>query len=257
MRAVYAFCRVIDDIADEPGALADKHAALAQWRVWTRNLSTSTDPVAQELLWAQREFDVPLGPMGELIDGVSWDVEGRVPDTWEALERYCYGVAGTVGLLCLPIFGVPLSPTVERGAITLGFAFQLTNILRDVASDARQHRCYLPTAWLAAHDISRDDLRMAANGDVDRQQRSITALREALAKTEAAYRAAWQVFPIAEYPQMEPARIMSYCYYRLLQQMTADPLVIFRRRVSLGVGAKMRVLLRSMTGRGWLNAWFT
>lgn len=257
MRALYAFCRVIDDIADEPGAAAAKRARLIQWHTWIDDLPAAPDLVAQELAWAQRTYVLPLRPMHELIDGVAFDVDGRTPQTWDELEQYCYGVAGTVGLLCLPIFGVDVTSERVAGAVALGLAFQLTNIARDVASDARGGRCYLPAHWLAAHGLTAAMISAAAGGDAAAQRRVTPALREFAARAEAAYRAAWRAFPIADTPQMEPARIMSFCYYRILLQILRRPLVIFLRRVSVPWTAKIRLLLRAVTGRGWLGLWFT
>jgi len=159
VRALYAFCRVTDDLVDRQGATA---ADVTRWRATVnRPASDQADPVL--LAWAltRERFGVDRRHEAELIDGVAQDLSQTRYDTWPELERYCYLVASTVGLLAMPILGLAPGARWEAAApfaIQLGIALQLTNILRDVGEDAAHGRVYLPHSDLARFDLSEADI---------------------------------------------------------------------------------------------------
>ncbi len=164
--ATYAFCREADDIVDSAGA-GDRKAVTRKLQCHRRELTEALEgrpkgAVFREVRWAVREFSLSGKIMYDLLDGVARDVEPETYATWEDLERYCEGVASTVGVLCAQIFGVPGGKAREdvalRHARTLGVAMQLTNVLRDVGEDARNGRCYLPTEELQRFSLDRDDV---------------------------------------------------------------------------------------------------
>ncbi|MCD6028626.1 MAG: crtB [Thermomicrobiales bacterium] len=146
IHATYAWCRIADDLADRATDLAAAARALDGWE---RELDAPSHPVAFAFAVARERFGVPAAPARELLDGVRMDLDHRPFATWEDLSRYCYHVAGTVGLLVAPILGCE-DPTAWPHAVSLGRAMQLTNILRDIGEDARGGRVYLPLADLAA-----------------------------------------------------------------------------------------------------------
>ncbi len=157
--AVYALARELDDIADEPGAPADKHAALARWR---REISLVYDgspshPTAQALVAPVRRFGLPQSEFDALVSGMAMDIDGpiRAPSEGE-LATYCRRVAGSIGLLALPIFG-DTSPPAQRFALALAEALQLTNILRDLTEDATRGRLYLPRELLDRFGITASE----------------------------------------------------------------------------------------------------
>ena len=164
--ALYAFCRVADDMvdrADETGATGVA-AQLARYR---RDLDLALagrpdGPVFRELARVAREYDVPAVVLHELLDGVERDLRPVRYGDWTELALYCEGVASSVGEMCTHVFGVAAGPASRDGAIrharTLGVAMQLTNILRDVGEDAERGRCYLPDADLAAFGLGVDDV---------------------------------------------------------------------------------------------------
>lgn len=156
MFAIYAFCREVDDIADEPGEIADKRRALTGWREEIRRLYAGepTRPTTRALLDPIRRFDLPQDEFSAVIDGMETDAAPtvRMP-TLEDLLAYCRNVAGAVGLLSIHAFGVPREPG-PRIALALGNAFQLTNILRDLKEDAALQRLYVPLDLLAKHGIA-------------------------------------------------------------------------------------------------------
>lgn len=156
MHAIYAFCREVDDIADEPGEIADKKRALAAWREEIDRLYAGRPewPTTRALLSPVRRFDLPREEFLALIDGMEIDAAPsvRMRDLDELLG-YCRKVAGSVGVLSVHVFGVPRHPG-PRIAETLGNALQLTNILRDLEEDAAMQRLYVPRDMLDRHGVS-------------------------------------------------------------------------------------------------------
>jgi len=164
--AFYAFSRVADDIVDRAGC-DDRRIAARLLQAHRRELAEALDgrprgAVFREVRWAQREFNVSGEVLFALLDGVSRDLEPERYETWEDLEKYCEGVASTVGVMCAQVFGVPGGPRQKEIALgharTLGIAMQLTNILRDVGEDARAGRCYLPADELARFSLTRQEV---------------------------------------------------------------------------------------------------
>lgn len=177
--AVYAFCRVADDFVDEVSrehrAASDDvsgDASLAEPAV--RQLAAhraalqavfegeASTPLFRELRWAVRRYAIPAAPFHALLDMLHTDLSPAVYRDWSDLERYCGGVASTVGEMCAHVFGLPASSTERddalRRARTLGVALQLTNILRDVGEDAGRGRCYLPDDELAHFGLTRREI---------------------------------------------------------------------------------------------------
>ena len=164
--AFYAFCRQADDIVDSAG-FTDRKVVARKLLSHRRDLMEALEarprgPIFREVLWAVREYSVPAQALFDLLDGVARDLEPETYETWEDLEKYCEGVASTVGVMCAQVFGVPGGPRQLDIAIgharTLGIAMQLTNILRDVGEDARNGRCYLPTEELRRFSIEREEV---------------------------------------------------------------------------------------------------
>jgi phytoene synthase len=164
--AIYATCRIADDIVDAGGLYRTEGApALRRFRdeAFSALERRSDDPILRELARACREFNVPIGAMRELFDGVEHDLSDHVYERWSDLEKYCEGVAASVGEMCCAIFGVAAdnvarTSTAVACARTLGVAMQLTNILRDVGEDAARGRCYLPTMDLGRYGLDRQEV---------------------------------------------------------------------------------------------------
>lgn len=156
MYAVYAFCREIDDIADEGGTQEQKRADLAAWRHELDRLydGRPSRPTSIALLKPVERYDLPKDEFLMLIEGMEMDAGGPIqgPD-WETLRAYCRRVAGAVGLLSIRCFGAGAGPMACRFALSLGNALQFTNILRDVSDDVEMDRCYLPAELLEAHGL--------------------------------------------------------------------------------------------------------
>lgn len=164
--ALYAFCRVADDLVDQ--ADHDHLGALrVQLNAYRDELQAALDgrpsgPIFREMAWVTRAYEVSPAPLFELLDGVGRDLEAHTYASWPELEQYCEGVASSVGEMCTYVFGVPAGPAMRTKAIqyarTLGTAMQLTNILRDVGEDAQRGRCYLPADDMARFGLSPQDV---------------------------------------------------------------------------------------------------
>ncbi|MCY4430836.1 MAG: presqualene diphosphate synthase HpnD [Rhodospirillales bacterium] len=155
MHAIYAFCREVDDIADEPGPVDDKARALAAWREEIRRLYAGrpTWPTTKELLYPVQRFDLPEREFLAVIDGMEIDAAPTVQmHSLTDLLSYCRKVAGAVGMLSIHAFGVPQHPG-PLIAENLGNALQLTNILRDLKEDAALQRLYVPLDLLRRYHV--------------------------------------------------------------------------------------------------------
>jgi phytoene synthase len=164
--ALYAFCRVADDLVDSAPA-GTSAAVAAQLAVYQRQLDEAmkghgSGPVFREVARVVREYDLPGDSLHELLRGVARDLDTPRYESWDQLEEYCQGVASSVGEMCMHVFGLAHADTpprmVVRYARTLGVAMQLTNILRDVGEDAARGRCYLPANDLALFGLTVDEV---------------------------------------------------------------------------------------------------
>jgi phytoene synthase len=172
IRAFYAFCRTTDDLVDVATNRCPE--TLANWREATRlPASRQTNPVLQAWATVRDRYQVPQRFIDELIDGCEMDLTVSRYATWDALFRYCYCVASTVGLVSMHIIGVRTPQQAERAverATELGIALQLTNILRDVGEDIRRGRIYIPQEDMRRFQYTEDDVR---NGVIDARFRSL------------------------------------------------------------------------------------
>lgn len=217
MVALYAFCRQVDDVADEDGIPVERRRAeLARWREETRQActgSTPTLPVLRELQPFIQRYGLEFRRFDELIRGVEMDLDTlRYPDP-ESLERYCYHVASVVGLLSIEIFGYR-DPRCREYADALGKALQLTNILRDVGNDAARGRIYLPLSDLARHGVTEEDIlgRRSSEGF-----RRLAA--EMAARARGFYRKARSLLPPDHRSSMVAAELMGAVYWQLLRRI--------------------------------------
>ena len=215
MYALYRYCRGLDDIADRPGPADEKLDQLALWREAVGGLFRGEDPEIPEirtLAGPLHRFGLEQEPLSAVIRGMEMDVRGemRAPSL-EALQDYCYCVAGAVGLSSLQIFGA--GDGSRRFAVALGEALQLTNILRDLDEDAARGRLYLPREFLAQAAV-----RSGEPGVVLRDPRLGHACDLLAALADQRYRDALAALPPDPRP-LRPAMIMLAVYARLLQRL--------------------------------------
>ena len=253
--AVYALARRIDDIGDgdlpRDAKLKDL-AAVRQDLDAVRAGDDSADPVLLALGDAAARFPIPIGAFAELLDGVETDLadEVRIAD-WDALVVYCRRVAGSIGRLCLSIFGADhgtaKDPRVELFADQLGIALQQTNILRDIREDLGNHRIYLPQTELAERGI---ELRTDAVGDLDDPEGRLAAyVRFAAARAEDWYSLGMRLVPHLDRRSAACCTAMAGIYRALLATIAADPVQVYDKRLTLSTAHKARVAVSSLVGR--------
>jgi phytoene synthase len=249
LAAVYAFARRIDDIGDGTLPPADKLAALAQARSSVTGLAgggaPGSDPVLVALADAGRRFPIPLEAFGELIDGCEADVRGTSYGTFDDLRHYCRCVAGSIGRLSLGVFGTRDVATAAPLADELGVALQLTNILRDIREDYREGRVYLP-----AEDFSRFGTALRPNGSgwpaADPKLVKLVVFEAERARDW--YSRGLRLMPMLDRRSAACTAAMAGIYFRLLQNIAADPELVLQRRVSLSSGQKAMVAVKSLAG---------
>jgi phytoene synthase len=227
--ALYAFCREVDDVVDETSDPQVAAIKLAWWRVEVGNLFAGNPqhPVTKALRPFTEKFSITAGRLNEIIDGMEMDLTQTRYLDWAGLERYCYRVAGVVGLLAAGIFGYRDARTLEY-AKNLGIAFQLTNIIRDVGEDARKNRIYLPMEDLKKFGVPAADI---LNGSETEDFRKLLAFEVARAKQF--YAKAFQSLPPADRRAQRPGLIMAAIYRALLQEIERDGFHVLKGKTSL------------------------
>ncbi len=243
MFAIYAFCRVVDDIADGDLPPQDKAEALAGWRAEVGRVVEGRPQTAigLALLEACGLYGLDRTDLEAVIDGVAMDLSGesQTPDM-ATLTLYCRRVAGAVGLLSIKVFGDD-SPAARQGAVALGHAMQLTNILRDVGDDAAQGRLYLPRDLLVEHGIAVTDpaavVARPAVAAVCAELGGIAAQR--FADAEAA-------FAGCDRRALRPAFAMMEVYRLLLRRMARGGWTRLDRRPRVGAAAKLWIACKHL-----------
>ena len=246
--AVYALARRIDDIGDGDLPTVVKREQLARLRSQLTDLAGSSDPVLVALCDAARRYPIPLEAFGELIDGVEMDVVGARFASFDELVHYCRCVAGSIGRLCLGVFGARDMQVAPAHADTLGSALQQTNILRDVREDLLNGRVYLPQDELARFGV---ELRVEADGALADDDGGLTAyVRYAADRARLWYDDGLQLVPLLDRRSAACCSAMSGIYRRLLDRIGAEPALIRDRRLSLSGWAKTGVALSALAGVG-------
>jgi 15-cis-phytoene synthase len=246
LHAVYAFCRFVDDVADEERG-ADPAALLARWRDELARVygGTPTHPIGVALADAVRRFPLERRHFDDLITGVETDLRQRRWETFDALHEYCYRVASTVGLLCIEIFGYRRASAREY-AVDLGIAFQLTNILRDVREDARRGRIYLPLDDLARFGVTEAELLA---GRYSPRLGALMAFE--CGRARAHYLRARGALAPEDRASLAAAEAMRRIYQRLLARIEAREFDVFGPRVTLPRWEKVGLALAAWGRARW------
>lgn len=220
MHAVYAFCREIDDVADEPAPLAQKRQQLALWReaIEALYLGRPDRPTTIALLEPVARYGLAKEEFLLLIEGMEWDAEGPIiAPSLERLKGYCRRVAGAVGKLSMPIFGAAPGPASDRFALAMGEGLQLANITRDVAEDAAEGRLYLPRELL-----EQFRLPLEPNAQLLMGQGLVRARTGLAAMARQHLKAAMAEVAELGWPKVRPALVMHAVYDLTLQAMERD-----------------------------------
>ena len=239
--ALYAFCREVDDVVDE---IEDQHLArtkLEWWRQEVGNLFAGTPqhPVTKALEPALQPFGITEARLNEIIDGMQMDLDQTRYLDFIGLEKYCYHVAGVVGLLAAGIFGYRNPRTLDY-AKNLGLAFQLTNIIRDVGDDARRNRIYLPMDELKRFEVPASDILNARYSD------NFTRLMQFQAeRAHSYYTAAFGLLPAEDRREQRTGLIMAAIYGAVLDEVAADGFKVLTQRTSLTPLRKLWIAIRT------------
>jgi phytoene synthase len=240
MYGIYAFCRLVDDIADEPAPIGEKRAALAAWRGRIAALAAgqTSDATTRILLPASRIFALREADFLAIIDGMQTDAETTiVAPTWNELDLYCDQVASAVGRLSVRAFG-DASANADQVAHHLGRALQFTNILRDIAEDAARGRLYLPREWL-------DEAGVPATPEGALASPGLPAVCARLAALAHRYfEDARAAMARCDRRAMKPARLMGATYAALLARLERRGWSQPAGRVSLPKWQKLWLALR-------------
>lgn len=251
LSAVYALSRRIDDIGDGDLPAADKLRLLAGVRTDVGALDVQgSDPVLVAVADAARRFPIPLTAFVELVDGVEMDVRGTTYDTFDALAGYCRRVAGTVGRLCLGIYGTrnPADlPAAWSLADDLGVGLQQTNILRDVREDLLNGRVYLPAEDLARYGVS---LHIDAGGTLGGPPDALrTMVRAGALRAETWYDRGLMLLSLLDRRSRACTAAMAGIYVRLNARLAADPALMTTGRLSLPGREKALVAAGALAGK--------
>ena len=253
--ALYAFCRVVDDLVDlaPTGRSAEVAGMLDDYRSrLAEALAGRPDgPVFRELARAVTRHRVPAAVLQELLDGVARDCRPVRHESWADLERYCEGVASSVGEMCMHVFGVPGDDATRSRALqharTLGVAMQLTNILRDVGEDARNGRCYLPASELARFGLTPEDVLRGALG-ADPRWRAF--MRQQIGRARSLYESAMPGIAMLSPETRRCATACTVGYAAILDVIEENGCDTFRSRARLGQRARAGVLWKAWCASG-------
>ncbi|MDB5305075.1 MAG: farnesyl-diphosphate farnesyltransferase [Phycisphaerales bacterium] len=251
MFALYAYMRLVDDIADEEDgrSVAQRLGDLEAWRLQTHSVLDGQLPETPHEVWPAFanmvwRHKLPARLFDEVIAGQRQDLEPAPFEAFGPLHEYCYRVAGVVGLASIYVWGFEGGAETERLAVDLGVAFQLTNILRDLREDASRGRTYLPVNELSAAGIGVEDFRAGVAG-----KKFMSMMRFQIDRAEAYY----------EKSRDLPNRISRDCratlvamtdiYHGLLAKIADEPERVLRERVSLSLFSKLRIGWRASRTR--------
>ena len=239
--ALYAFCREVDDVVDEIKDAGVARAKLAWWRQEIANIyhGRAQHPVARALAEVVGRYSLEETQLQEVIAGMAMDLDYNAYPDFDALKVYCHRVAGVVGTLAAKIFGYQEPRTLEY-AETLGLAFQLTNIIRDVGEDARRNRIYLPLHEMAEYGVTSDDIVHA------RETESFRKLMDfQIARANRYYDEAFAKLPRVDRKAQRPGLVMAAIYRTLLNEIQNDGCHVLTRRTALTPVRKLWIAWRT------------
>jgi phytoene synthase len=239
IETIYAFCRYSDDIVDEEADVKEKYHRLL---TWTNELELALQGVSHfailnRLVSVIQKFHIPTHHFLDLLKGMEMDLVKNRYETFGELEQYCYCAASTVGLICAEVFGYHHERTKEY-AVNLGIALQLTNILRDIKTDAKKGRIYLPKEDLRRFGYSEEELIQSVYND---QFRALMKFECERAHTY--YRTAKRCLAEEDKPLFTAARAMGNIYYLLLLRIERANYDVFSKRIRLGSPVKFLVAM--------------
>jgi phytoene synthase len=227
--ALYAFCREVDDIVDETTDQSVARIKLAWWRneIAQLYLGNPTHPVALALKPHLGAYDLKQEHLQAIVDGMEMDLDQSRYLDWPGLRKYCWHVAGVVGILSASIFGVTDPKTLEY-AEKLGLAFQMTNIIRDVGEDARKGRIYLPVNELQQFGVTAADIM-----NFRHSEKFEALMKHQAGRARGFYDEAMALLPEQDRRAQRPGLMMAAIYRTLLEEIEHDGFHVLNQKISL------------------------
>jgi len=247
MFALYAYMRLVDDIADgqDGQSISHRSESLDTWNEATQAALAGRMPADGHLLWPAfsemvHTHAVPHHVFSDVIAGQRDDLDSTIINNFEDLRQYCYRVAGVVGIASIYIWGFEGGTKTESLATDRGIAFQLTNILRDLREDAARGRVYIPRTELKAAGVDEETLRSGtANGSFARM------MQTQIARAQDFYHRSAPLESMISADSRPTLTAMTQIYHGILGKMSNDPAKVLRQRVSLSPIAKFRIAWRA------------
>ena len=242
-----AFCRTLDDLADDPVLPVEKRGEMLEvWRHGLERGFENPDPLQRQIVDVRDRRGIPSGLLKAIAEGCLMDLEVRRFQTWDELSQYIWKVACAVGLASIRIFGCK-EPGAEGYAVALGRALQLTNILRDIREDHDNGgRIYLPLEDLARFGYTEQDLA----GQV-RDERFLALMDFEASRAEGFFREAEELLPVGDRRALAPARIMADIYRALLHDIRSGGFRVFEKRHRVSGFRKLLILAKHLIA-GWI-----
>ncbi|MFH0990284.1 MAG: presqualene diphosphate synthase HpnD [bacterium] len=239
IETIYAFCRYTDDIVDEETDVKEKYSRLHQWTAELQKAlyGESRFTLLNRLNIIINRFNIPVNHFHELLKGMEMDLTKNRYETFDELEVYCYRAASTVGLICAEVFGYHHATTKEY-AINLGIALQLTNILRDIKSDAKGGRIYIPRKDMELFGYAEEELLNSVYND-----RFRALMKFECDRAHQYFRKAKRNLAEDDKPLFCAARVMGNIYYLLLRRIERADYDVFSRRIRLTSLVKLLVAM--------------
>ena len=246
MISFYAFCRVVDDIAESPTLNEEeKERELAQWKKCVLSGEAPGHSVLDEVIELPGKYGFPRAWLAEIIVGVASDITTLRYETFEDLRAYCYKVASVVGLCSVHIFG-HTQPRAREYAIQLGYALQMTNIIRDVGEDARDYgRIYLPIEDLRRYGVNEEEI---LNGR--HNQRFIQLMDFQYNRARSFYKEAARLLPPEDKDSLLASQMMGQIYGEILEKLHDQRYPVFAKRMRLNPVRKLSILAKYLY-KGW------
>ncbi|MFC2132111.1 presqualene diphosphate synthase HpnD, partial [Bacteroidota bacterium] len=245
INSIYAFCSYIDDIVDSTPSNDEKIIHIKRERLkWWENVieeiynGQNTNALIMPLIAVINRFSIPKQYFLTLIDGCRRDLDKKRYETFEELKEYCYGVAGIVGLISIEVFGHKYEET-KNYAIHLGYALQLTNILRDIKSDKDRGYIYLPQEDLRRFGYSEDELLNDLYND-----NFVQLMRFQAKRTREYFHKARSFLRPDERITIFAAEVMDAIYYRLLDKIELNHFNIFEKKIKVSNIHKLMIALK-------------
>lgn len=261
IKTVYAFCRKTDDIVDDENDSEEtKYSRLTEWKEELDKALINGDSkhsLLNSLSKTIKKYDIPAEPFFDLINGMEMDLKKNRYYKFDELIDYCYNAASSVGLMSIEIFGYN-NPATKEFAINLGIAMQLTNILRDIKSDAMKGRIYIPLEDLRRFNYSEKDL-IESRYNIE----FINLMEFQCERVKFFYNEANKNLTNEDKGLMFPARIMEHIYFRLLKKIEMNNYNVFEKKITVsklkkiyitaGVYLKYRLLYDFNENKSGLN----